>query len=106
MAEDLFQDTWIAAARNAHRLREDSELLPWLYTIARNKHRNAIRFRILDRKRRQEILRQPTAAPPEPDAEADVRRRTAQVARAFASLPEAYREVLLLSVMEGVPTGR
>ena len=105
MAEDLFQETWLAAARNAHRLRENSELLPWLYTIARNKHRNAIRFRILDRKRCEGMVREPTATPPEPDAETEVRRRAAQVARAFASLPEVYREVLLLSVVEGVPTG-
>ena len=104
-AEDLFQETWLAAARNAHRLHEDSELLPWLYTIARNKHRNAIRFRILERRRCEMILREPIATPPEPDAEADVRRRAAEVASAFASLPEASREVLLLSVIEGVPTG-
>ncbi|MET0595343.1 MAG: sigma-70 family RNA polymerase sigma factor, partial [Polyangiaceae bacterium] len=55
LAEDLFQETWLAAAKNAHRLREDSQLLPWLYTIARNKHRNAIRFRLLQRKREDEL---------------------------------------------------
>ena len=47
MAEDLFQDTWLAAARHAHRLHEGSQLLPWLYTIARNKHHNAFRMRVL-----------------------------------------------------------
>jgi RNA polymerase sigma-70 factor (ECF subfamily) len=103
-AEDLFQETWLAAARNVHRLREDSELLPWLYTIARNKHRNAIRFRLVDQKRRETIVRETVTSPLEPDAETDARQRAARVARAFASLPEAYREVLLLSVFEGVPT--
>jgi RNA polymerase sigma-70 factor (ECF subfamily) len=105
LAEDLFQETWLAAARNVHRLREDSELLPWLYTIARNKQRNAIRFRLADRKRREELLQQPTQASPQPDQETDARKRAAHVARAFASLPEAYREVLLLAVVEGVSTG-
>jgi RNA polymerase sigma-70 factor, ECF subfamily len=104
LAADLFQETWLAAARNAHRLREDSELLPWLYTIARNKHRNAMRFSLVDRKRREAARGELTATPPQPDAETDVRRRGARVARAFATLPEAYREVLLLSVVDALPT--
>jgi RNA polymerase sigma-70 factor, ECF subfamily len=103
-AEDLFQETWLAAARNVHRLRENSELLPWLYAIARNKHRNAIRFRLVDQKRREGIVGEAVTSPLEPDVETDARRRAARVARAFASLPEAYREVLLLSVVEGLPT--
>jgi RNA polymerase sigma-70 factor, ECF subfamily len=105
LAEDLFQETWLAAARNAHRLCEGSQLLPWLYTIARNKYRNAVRFHLLDRRRREGALAEPRATPSELDLEADVRRRAAQVARAFASLPEAFREVLLLSVVEGMATG-
>ena len=104
LAEDLFQDTWLAAARNAHRLRQGSELLPWLYTIARNKHRNAVRLHHLDRKRREGALAEPTAAPRELDVDTDLRRRAAQIARAFDSLPEAFREVLLLSIIEGMAT--
>jgi RNA polymerase sigma-70 factor (ECF subfamily) len=104
MAEDLFQDTWLAAARNAHRLREDSQLLPWLYTIARNKHRNAVRFHLVDRRRREAALAEPAARPAEPDAETEARRHAAKVARALADLPEAYREVLLLILVEGLST--
>lgn len=102
-AEDLFQDTWLSAARNAHRLREGSQLLPWLYTIARNKHRNAFRARFLDRKRREQALAVPPDPPREPDAEADARRRAAKIEIAFGRLPDAYREVLLLT-MEGLTT--
>jgi RNA polymerase sigma-70 factor (ECF subfamily) len=104
LAEDLFQETWLAAARYAHRLREDSQLLPWLYTIARNKHRNALRFRLLDRKRHDEALAEPMPSPAEAEVDADARRRAAQVARALSSLPEAYREVLLLFFDEGLAT--
>ena len=104
VAEDLFQDTWIAAARNAHRLREDSQLLPWLYTIARNKHRNAVRFRLLDRKLRERVREEPASPAPEPDVEMEARRRVAGVELAFKSLPEAYREVLLLVLVEGLST--
>ena len=101
MAEDLFQDTWLAVARHAHHLREGSQLLPWLYTIARNKHHNAFRMHFLERKRRERALAAPSDRPLEPDAEADARRRAARIETAFANLPDAYREVLLLS-MEGL----
>lgn len=104
VAEDLFQDTWLAAARHAHRLREDSQLLPWLYTIARNKHRNAWRLGLRDRIRREQALGEVAERPPEPDAEADARRRAAKVETAFACLPELHREVLLLVLMEGLST--
>ncbi len=104
MAEDLFQDTWLAAARNAHRLREGSQVLHWLYTIARNKHRNAVRFRLFDRTRQNEARAEPVPAPPEPDAEVDARRRAARAELAFRTLPEAYREVLLLVSVEGLST--
>jgi RNA polymerase sigma factor (sigma-70 family) len=99
LGEDLFQDTWLAAARNAHRLREDSQLLPWLYTIARNKHRNSLRFAAMEQRRRDE------AGPPEPPAaEVDVeaRAQAARVAEAFPRLTEAHREVLLLCLVEGL----
>src|SRR5262249_42478762 len=55
-AEDLFQETWLAAAAHAHRLTERSELLPWLFTIARNKHRSLRRFVIFDRRRKDLFL--------------------------------------------------
>lgn len=103
IAEDLFQDTWLSAARNAHRLREGSQLLPWLYTIARNKYRNAFRARSLDRKRRERALAEPPDLPREPDAEAEALRQAVKVEIAFGRLPDAYREVLLLT-MEGLAT--
>jgi RNA polymerase sigma factor (sigma-70 family) len=104
VAEDLFQETWLAVARHAHRVREDTQLLPWLYTIARNQHRNGVRFRILDRKRCEQALAEPAPNPTEVDADADARRRAAKVAGAFALLPEVYREVLLLFFAEGLTT--
>jgi RNA polymerase sigma-70 factor (ECF subfamily) len=104
IAEDLFQETWLAAARNAHLPQQDSRLMPWLYTIARNKHHNAVRFRLLAQKRLDEALAEPSPAAGEPEADADARRRAAAVAHALASLPEAYREILLLFFDEGLET--
>lgn len=103
-AEDLFQDTWLAVARNAHRLREDTELVPWLYTIARNKHRNALRALAFDRRRQTSVMAEPARDPPTPDTETDARRRAHQVGVAFASLADAHREVLLLAAAEGLET--
>lgn len=104
-AEDLFQETWLAAARHAHRLDEQSELLPWLFTIARNKHRSARRFLIFDLRRRERFALEPALAPAlPPDELAHLRARAAEVADAFDALGDAHREVLLLCLVEGLET--
>ncbi len=102
LAQDLFQETWLAAARHAHRLLDDTRLLPWLYTIARNKQRNALRLHLFDEGRRTGSAREPAAAPATPEQEADVRGRARAVTEAFGRLAEAHREILILSVVEGL----
>jgi RNA polymerase sigma-70 factor, ECF subfamily len=102
LAEDLFQDTWLSAARHAHRLAEDTRLLPWLCTIARNKHRNALRLRLFDDLRAAGVGAEPVATPPAPDQAAELRARARTVAAAFARLPEAYQEVLVLNAVDGL----
>ena len=107
VAEDLFQETWLAAARNAHRLRRETQLVAWLLTIARNKHRNGLRFLMTEQRKHAELL-VATGEPPVPSAApeeaADARREAARVAAAFARLPLPYREVLLLALVEGLET--
>lgn len=102
VAEDLFQETWLAAARNAHRLHEATELLPWLFTIARNKHRNGLRAAAFDHRKRAALLVEPSNLPQDPDSDADARTRVERVAAALTRLPATYREVLLLCVSEGL----
>jgi RNA polymerase sigma factor (sigma-70 family) len=103
-AEDLFQETWLAAARNAHNLRVDSLLGPWLFTIARNKHRNGLRSSLYEQNKHAALkvdpAQTPTACPP--DEGAHVRQVAARVANALAGLPVVHREALLLSVQEGL----
>ena len=103
-AEDLFQETWLAAARNAHNLRTESLLQPWLFTIARNKHRNSLRSSAYDQSKHEALKRHPLQSPPAcpPDERAHVRQVTARVAHALAGLPLVHREALLLSVQEGL----
>src|SRR5205085_12165347 len=48
VADDLFQETWLNAARAAPRLREDTRLAPWLFTIARNEWVSYRRWSMLD----------------------------------------------------------
>ncbi len=37
-ADDLLQDTFVQLARHAPRLRAETQLGPWLYTVARNRY--------------------------------------------------------------------
>jgi RNA polymerase sigma-70 factor, ECF subfamily len=104
IAEDLFQETWLAAARNSHRLREDTQLGPWLFTIARNKYRNGLRFVSFDERKRANLSASQGAAPCSPDEDAVVRQRMANLAASFDRIPVAYREVLLLALVEGLET--
>lgn len=101
MAEDLFQDTWLAAARNAHRLREDSNLLAWLFMIARNKHRNALRFVAFERQRNDGVAAVSETTVDATDEVMEARRYVADVASVFPQLATAHREVLLLCAVEG-----
>jgi RNA polymerase sigma factor (sigma-70 family) len=104
VAEDLFQDTWVAAARNAHRLREDTQLGPWLFTIARNKYRNGLRFASFDERKRTNLGASERPAQSSPDDDAVVRQQIARLAASFRRLPVAHREVLILALVEGLET--
>ena len=100
-AEDLFQETWLAAARHVHGLREDTTLLPWLFTIARNKHRNGLRTWVRQSRQRREMHALDTASQVPLDEDVHALRQAEQTRAAFARLPQAHREVLLLCVVEG-----
>src|ERR671911_961158 len=60
-AEDLLQETLLAAWRGLERFEGRSSLRAWLYRIATNRCLNALR----DKGRRQRDV-QPIAEPPEP----------------------------------------
>ena len=105
-AEDLFQETWLAAARHVHRIREDTALLPWLFTIARNKHRNGLRGWFRQSRLARELREQRPAPSARPDEEAEARGLAERTLGAFARLEAAHREVLSLCVAEGLPAAQ
>ena len=90
-AEDLVQDVFLAALRQLHTLREDAAFPGWLAMIARNKARDQHR-------RSVETLELPEDIPTQdaPVAEA------VAVLAVIQTLPEAYRESLILRLVEGM----
>ena len=105
VAEDLLEETWLRLVKHAGRLRPDTRLAPWLFTVARHLHASYCRSRCLEDSHasgvlglwahgRRDHLR----------SRLSNRTRPAQrLAAALASLPLAYREALLLVGVEGLP---
>jgi RNA polymerase sigma factor (sigma-70 family) len=102
-AEDAFQATFLALARQAPRLRRPEALASFLYGVALRlgrKARGAARRRPV-----QPCPNAPEPADPHPDP-LDVlsgRELLALIDAEVARLPEAYRLPLLLCVMQGRP---
>ena len=91
-AEELLQDTFLTAMRQAGRFDATQKLVPWLLGILANHARNGRRRdrRVPDPER--VVLR----AVPEVDAGAQASESTAALHNAIDALREPYREVLVL----------
>jgi RNA polymerase sigma factor (sigma-70 family) len=98
LSEDLAQDTFVAAWRQLHDLREPSRFRAWLCGIARNLAAKARRR--FGREVAVDELRAIDAAPALDDALAD-EQAEAIVWRSLESLPLTYREPLILYYREG-----
>jgi RNA polymerase sigma-70 factor (ECF subfamily) len=89
--EDLVQEVFLQALRQLGTLRSPSSVGPWLAAIARNRAR--------DHYRRGPGPSEPlpdVPGPPHPEGEA------LGVLAAIRRLPEAYRETLVLRLLEGM----
>lgn len=106
VAEDLFQDTWLAVARHADRLVEGTDLAAWLFTIARNRYRSHRRWAVLDLARAALLSRESESAAPAPEGLAGARAEVAALEAALASVSAAHREVLLLCAVEELETAQ
>ena len=90
-AEDLVQDVFLAAMKQLPRLRAAAAFRGWLAAIARNRATEYFR-----EGRHRAPLDEDAAHPATPARDAF------EILDAIRSLPEAYRETLILRLVEGM----
>jgi RNA polymerase sigma-70 factor (ECF subfamily) len=56
VAEDLLEETWLRLVQHAHRLRPDTRLAAWLFTVARHVHVSYCRSRLLEDSRAADLI--------------------------------------------------
>jgi RNA polymerase sigma-70 factor (ECF subfamily) len=104
LAEDLLEETWLRLVKHAHRLRADTNLAAWLFTVARHLHVSHCRARLLEDSRTAALIGLWPAGSVErtPFELVEAGETQQRMARALASLPVIYREALLLTAVEGL----
>jgi RNA polymerase sigma-70 factor (ECF subfamily) len=104
VAEDLAEETWLRLVSTGSRLRPDTRLGPWLFTVARNLFYSYCRSRALDESAADGLISLwPAGSPrPSPFEEAAARELERRVEHGLAALPAPYREALLLVGVEGL----
>lgn len=104
VAEDLLEETWLRLVARATRLRPDTRLGPWLFTVARNLHVSYRRSRMLEDSHAAGLMGLwPSASWLPSPFESTAASETGQrIEAAVAALPVMYREALLLVVIEGL----
>ena len=101
LAEDLVQETFLRLAARATQLTEDTRLAAWLFTVARNLYWSHCRSALLDAARLDALaVAPPPGSMPSPFESAAASQMGARLERAFATLTERDREVLLLVAVE------
>lgn len=102
LAEDLLEETWLRLVEHAGRLRPDTRLGPWLFTVARNLYFSYCRSRLVEDQRVAGLmgLGSCAGARPSPFEETAAGELERRLERALQTMPPLYREVLLLSLVE------
>lgn len=103
LAEDLLEETWLRLVATAPRLRPDTRLAPWLFTVARNLHVSYSRSRALEDSHASGLIGLwPSGSPvPSPFDWAATSETGRRLETALRALPVSAREVLLLVAVEG-----
>ena len=104
VAEDLLEETWLRLVKHTARLRPDTRLGPWLFTVARHLHVSYVRSRVLEDSAVAGLIALwpfsvEGSSPFETAAANQLQRR---IERALASMPATSREVLLLVAVGGL----
>ncbi|HKS41879.1 MAG TPA: sigma-70 family RNA polymerase sigma factor [Blastocatellia bacterium] len=93
--DDLVQDVFLVALRRLDTLRDSAAFGGWLAMITRNR---AIDFH----RRTRETEELPEDLPQQSQAEREAEEEAGRTIEAVRSLPEAYRETLILRLVEGM----
>lgn len=102
-AQDAAQETFVALHRNLNRFDPKRPFVAWLFHIARNKGRDALRKRTAMRwLGGDDSMDQYATTAPAPDVEVADRQALEQVESAIQRLPEGLKTPLLLSAIEGL----
>lgn len=104
VGEDLLEETWLRLVKHARRLRPDTRLGPWLFTVARHVHASYCRSRLLEDSHGGGLIGLwPHGRPgPSPFEALEAGETGRRLATALASLPLGYREALLLVLVQGL----
>ncbi len=100
VAEDLLEETWLRLVKHAPRLRPDTRLGPWLFTVARHLHVSYVRSRVLEDSAVTSLISLwpfsvEQSSPFEATAANELERR---IERALASMPDVTEVLLLVAV--------
>jgi RNA polymerase sigma-70 factor (ECF subfamily) len=106
-ARDVLQETLLAAWRGLPAFRGDASLVTWLFQIARSFCTKARRTRVGEPRMHEaldatDVVAVPTGEADSPQARAQAHEVTDVLRAALASMPDHYREVLLLKDAEGL----
>lgn len=104
VAEDLLDETWLRFVDRAYRLRPDTQLGPFLFTVARNLYVSYCRSRLLEEAQTADAIGLWPLGTPRPSPfDATVANETGRrIDEAVAALPATHREALLLVAVEGL----
>jgi RNA polymerase sigma-70 factor, ECF subfamily len=98
-AEDLVHEVFLRALPRLHQLREGARFGAWLATITRNMARDYYRQPRVQIECADDSAAGEAGA--EPDGQ-DQANNAAEILKSVRSLPEAYRETLILRLVEGM----
>jgi RNA polymerase sigma-70 factor (ECF subfamily) len=103
-ALDLCQETFFRAWKGIKTFKAGEELLPWLYTIARNvqieKHRRKQHAQFSLEEALEDHGFEPAVAAENPQRNAESVQSAERVREALLELPEEYRSAVVLRYME------
>jgi len=104
VAEDLLEETWLRFVDKAPRLRADTRLGPFLFTVARNLYLSYCRSRLMEDVQTVDMIGLwPLGTPrPSPFESTMANETSRRIEAALAELPSIYREALLLVAIEGM----